>query len=42
MSTKINRVISTSNNVLERVTWDKLLEFVFKNFEIAQAKREQY
>ena len=33
-------MISTSNHI--RAIWDKLLEYVFENFEITQVKRGQF
>ena len=35
-------VISTSNRMLGRAIWDKLLHCIFENFEIAQVKRGQF
>ena len=34
--------ISTSNHMLGRAISDELLECIFKNFEIARVKREQF
>ena len=33
---------STSNHMFGREIWDKLLECIFENFEIAQVKRGQF
>ena len=34
--------LSTSNRMFGRATWDKLPEFIFGNFGIAQVKRGQF
>ena len=34
--------ICTTNHMFERAIWDKLLECIFQNFEIAQVKRGQF
>ena len=34
--------ICTTNHMFERAIWDKLLECIFQNFEIALVKRGQF
>ena len=34
--------LCTSNHMFGRTIWNKLLKYVFENFESAQVKREQF
>ena len=38
----VSESISTSNQMFERVTWDKLPKYFCKNFEIVQVKQRQF
>ena len=38
----MNELIRTSNHILGGTIWDKLLECIFENFQIARVKRGQF